>query len=192
MIISVADPNNIFAAHEGLPVANEISFGTEGRCGDHSASQQGRRLVSPLHARREFGHRDIQRCDARFGEQTRLEASPWRTGSEGRATRSLIEVSVFPRSLSPARSRVGVRWITCSLWHWHSETYWIPKRRISSRLVAYRRSPTWYMRAANVRARIVDTLSGFTSIKLISNRNVETWCTRCTRHVCTFGLAKKC
>ncbi|XP_050459702.1 uncharacterized protein LOC126855791 isoform X1 [Cataglyphis hispanica] len=89
----VQDHNNIFAAHEGLPVANEISFGTEGRCGDDSASQQGRRLVSPLHARREFGHRDIQRCDARFGEQTRLEASAWRTGSEGRATRSLIEVA---------------------------------------------------------------------------------------------------
>lgn len=58
-IIFVADPNNIFATHEGLPVANEISSGTEGRCGDNSASQQGRRLVSPLHARREFGHRDI-------------------------------------------------------------------------------------------------------------------------------------
>lgn len=132
IIIFVADPNNIFAAHEGLPVANEISLGTERCCGDHSASQQGRRLVSPLHARREFGHRDIQRCDARIGEQTRLEASPWRTRSEGRASRSLIEVSLFPCSLS----RGCPRWITCSLWHWHSETYWIPKRRISSRRVS--------------------------------------------------------
>lgn len=109
IIIFVADPDHIFAAHEGLPVANEISSGPEGRCGDHSSSQQGGRLVSPLHARREFGHRDIPRRDARIGEQTRLEASPWRTRSEGRASRSLIEVSVSPRLFSFARARVGVR-----------------------------------------------------------------------------------
>jgi len=99
----LADPNNIFATHEGLPVANKVSFGTEGRRGDHSASQQGRRLVSSLHAGREFGHRDIQRRDARIGEQTRLEASSRRAGSEGRASRSLIEVSVSPCSRSRSR-----------------------------------------------------------------------------------------
>lgn len=88
-----------------------------------------------------------------------------------------------------ARVRVGVRWITCSLWHWHSETYWIPKRRISSARIADRLRDIC---APDIRARIVDTLNGFTSIKLISNRNVVTWYTRDTRHVCIFGLAKKC
>jgi len=101
--ICPADLNNIFTAHEGLPIAIKVSFSTEGRRGDHSASQQGRRLVSPLHARWKFGHRDIQRRDARIGEQARLEASSRRTGSEGRASRSLIEVSVSPCSRSRSR-----------------------------------------------------------------------------------------
>lgn len=43
---------------------------------------------------------------------------------------------------------------------------------------AYRRSPTWYMRA--IRVRVSSTLSGFTPIKLISNRDVVTWYTRYT------------
>ena len=57
-------------------------------------------MVSSLHAGREFGHRDIQRRDARIGEQARLEAS---SRSEGRASRSLIEVSVFSCSRSCSR-----------------------------------------------------------------------------------------
>lgn len=59
-----ADLNNIFATHKSLLIANEVSFGTAGCRGDNSASKQSRRLVSPLHAGRKFGHRDISGRDA--------------------------------------------------------------------------------------------------------------------------------
>jgi len=104
-----ADPNHIFAAHEGLPVADAVPSGAQGRRGDDSAPQQGRRLVPALHAGRESGHRDISGRDARAGEQARFQASPWCAGREGRAPRSLIEVSaLLPLFYGLSRGRVGV------------------------------------------------------------------------------------
>jgi len=104
-----ADPNHIFAAHEGLPVADAVPSGAQGRRGDDSAPQQGRRLVPALHAGRESGHRDISGRDARAGEQTCFQASPWCAGREGRAPRSLIEVSaLLPLFHGLTRGRVGV------------------------------------------------------------------------------------
>ncbi|XP_026675597.1 innexin shaking-B isoform X3 [Ceratina calcarata] len=72
----IQDRYHIFAANEGVPPTLTVSSGPKGRRGDDRATEQSGRLVSALHARREFGHGDIQGRDARPGEQARLEAPP--------------------------------------------------------------------------------------------------------------------